>query len=82
MFPFHPQLFQIKCHSQQEQLRAYICLAPGKKSAEAKVVFQQTKGALHLDGAAQAQMDAPFRGNALRGLSALFPKGFLQNQSL
>ena len=50
MFTLHPQLFQVKRHSQQEQLG----LAPGEKPAEAKVAFEQGKGAFHLDGTAQA----------------------------
>ncbi len=27
VFPLHPQLFQIKCHGQQEQFPAYISLS-------------------------------------------------------
>ena len=71
VFPLHPQLLPIKRHSQQKPFRSYICLAPGKKPAEPKVVFQQAKGALHLDGAAQTQMDAPVCSHSLRGLGTL-----------
>ena len=56
MFPLHPQLFQVKSDSQKEQLGSDIGLATGEESAEAKIVFQQGKSALHLDGAAQTQM--------------------------
>ena len=59
MFPLHPQLFQIKCHGQQKRFCPYIYPASGEKSAETKVVFQQSKSPLHLNGSAQAQMNAP-----------------------
>ena len=54
LFPFHPQLFQVKGQRQQEQLCADVSLAPGQKAAESKVVFEQAKGPLHLDRAANA----------------------------
>ena len=52
MFPLHPQLFQIKRDRQQEQLGTNVGPAAGEKAAEAKVTFEQSKCALHLDGAA------------------------------
>lgn len=78
MFSLHPQLFQVERHNQQEQLGADICLAPGEKPAKTKVAFEQGKGAFHLDGTAQAQMDAAFGNNPLRCLFPLLPKGLLQ----
>ena len=45
VFPLHPQLFQVKGHSQEEQLRADIGPVAGEEPAEAKIVFQQGKGA-------------------------------------
>ena len=53
MFPLHPQLFQVKSDSQKEQLGSDIGLATGEESAEAKVIFEQSKGPLHLNGATQ-----------------------------
>ena len=80
MFPLHPQLFQIKSHGQQEQLGSDVGPAAGEESAEAKVVFEQSKCPLHLDGAAQAQMDAPLGSDALSGFRTLLPKSLLQTQ--
>ena len=58
MFPLHPQLFQVKSDSQKKQLGSDVGPAAGEESPEGKIVFQQGKSALHLDRAAQAQMDA------------------------
>lgn len=75
-------VFQVKGQCQQQPLGTDIGLAHGQKAAGAKVVFEQGKGALHLDGTAQAQMDASFRGEALRGFLTFLPKGLLQAQLL
>src|SRR5699024_5892080 len=71
---------QIKSHGQQEQLGSDIGPAAGEESPEAKVVFEQSKGPLHLDGATQAQMDAPRGSDALSGFRTLLPKSLLQTQ--
>ena len=78
MFPLHPQLFQVKCHGQQEQLGADIGLASGEKAAETKVIFQQGKSPLHLNGPAQAQVDATLRGEALGGFRPFLPESLLE----
>ena len=39
VFPLHPQFFQVKGHSQEEEFRTDIGSAPGEKPAESKVVF-------------------------------------------
>ena len=80
MFPLHPQLFQVKSDSQKKQLGSDVGPAAGEESAEAKVVFEQSKCPLHLDGAAQAQMDAPLGSDALSGFRTLLPKSLLQTQ--
>ena len=80
MFPFHPQLFQIKSHGQQEQLCSDVGPAAGEESPEGKIVFQQGKSALHLNRAAQTQMDAPLGSDALSGFRTLLPKSLLQTQ--
>ena len=80
VFPLHPQLFQVKGHSQKEQLRADIGLSAGVKPADTKIIFQQGKGTLHLDGAAKAQMNPPGRGNAPGGFLVLVPKSLLETQ--
>ena len=82
MFPLHPQLFQVKCHGQQEQLGADIGLASGEKAAETKVIFQQGKSPLHLNGPAQAQVDATLRGEALGGFRPFLPESLLEAQLL
>ena len=75
VFPLHPQLFQVKRQREQEQLRSHVCLAAREKSAEAKVGFQKSKSAFHLDGAAQPQIDAVLGGNVLlRGLAQLLQR--------
>lgn len=58
LFPFHPQLLQVKSQCQKKEFYADIGLASGQKAAESKVIFEQSKCALHLDGAAKAQMNA------------------------
>ena len=45
VFPLHSQLFQVKGHVQEEQLRADIGPSAGEKPAETKIIFQQGKGA-------------------------------------
>ena len=82
LFPFHPQLFQVKGQRQQEQLCADVGLAPGQKAAESKVVFQQAKGALHLDGAAETQMDSTFRPDIFLCLLPFLPEGLSEYKLL
>ena len=82
LFPLHPQLFQVKGQGQQEQLRADVGLAPGQKTAESKVVLQQTKGALHLNRAAKTQMEPSLGHDILLCLLPLLPEGFLENELL
>lgn len=82
LLPLHPQLFQVKGQGQQEQLRADVGLAPGQKTAESKVVFEQTKGAFHLNRAAKTQMEPTFRQDVSCRLLPLLPEGFLENELL
>ena len=82
MFPLHPQLFQVKGQCQQEQLRADVALAPCQKPAEPKVIFEQAKGPLHLDGAAETQVNPSLRHNILLRLSPFLPEGFLEYKLL
>ena len=49
LFPFHPQLFEIKSQSRKVAFRFHIHLFFRDKSAEAKVIFEKAKGAFHLD---------------------------------
>ena len=78
MFPFHPQLFQIKRQCQKKELYADIGLASGQKAAESKVIFKQSKCALHLDGAAKTQIYAALCHDIGGCLLPLFPEGFLE----
>ena len=82
MFPFHPEFFEIKREGEQEAFRADIGLSPGEETPESKVVSEQTKSALHLDGAAKAQMDSTRGGYVLFGLLPFLPKGLLQDEFL
>ena len=52
IFPLHPELFKIKGESEEKKLNADILSATSQKAAEGKVVFEQAKSALHLNGAA------------------------------
>lgn len=65
VFPLHPQFFQIETKRKQIQLCSHVHLASRQESAEAKVGFQQPKSALHLNGAAQAEINPAFAGNVL-----------------
>ena len=56
---FFPEFFQIKAHSKQKQLCPYVPFASRQESAESKIIFEQTKGTLHLDRTAQPQ-ENPF----------------------
>ena len=80
VFPFHPVLFQVEGNGKKEQFRADVCSASREESSESEIVFQQGKSALRLNGAAQAQMDAPLGGHVLLGPRTLFPEGFLQTK--
>ena len=69
-------VFQLKNRRQQEQLRADIVLASGQKAAESKA-----KSALHLDGAAETQMN-PMTGLDVFGCLLLFLSGRLLKRKL
>ena len=69
-------VFQLKNRRQQEQLSADIVLASGQKAAESKV-----KSALHLDGAAETQMN-PMTGLDVFGCLLLFLSGRLLKRKL
>ena len=74
-------VFQLKNRRQQEQLSADISLASGQKAAESKVVFEQTKSALHLDRAAETQMN-PMTGLEVFGCLLSFLSGHLLKRKL
>ena len=69
-------VFQLKNRRQQEQLSADIVLASGQKAAESK-----SKSALHLDGAAETQMN-PMTGLDVFGCLLLFLSGRLLKRKL
>ena len=55
---FHPELFQVKCKRQKEQLRPYVLLPPREKAAEPEVILEQPKGTLYLDRPTLTQIDS------------------------
>ena len=69
-------VFQLKNRRQQEQLSADIVLASGQKAADSKA-----KSALHLDGAAETQMN-PMTGLDVFGCLLLFLSGRLLKRKL
>ena len=69
-------VFQLKNRRQQDQLSADIVLASGQKAAESKA-----KSALHLDGAAETQMN-PMTGLDVFGCLLLFLSGRLLKRKL
>ena len=82
MFPFHSEFFKVKGKGEEKKRRSDIGPVPCEEPAESEVVFKQAKCALHLDGAAQAQMDASGCGNTLLGQRPFFSKGLLQDDFL
>ena len=60
IFPLHPELFQIKYHSQEEQLRSNVLFPSRRKTAETKVVLAQCKGTLSLNGTTHPQIGTAF----------------------
>ncbi len=81
MFSLQPQLFRSNAMANRNSSAHIFALSLVKNLRSPKSFFGRPKPP-HLDGVTQAQMDPPLRGNPLRCLSALFPKGFLQNQGL
>ena len=79
---FIHSFFRSKARAKQEQLGADVGLAPGQKTAESKVVFEQTKGALHLDGAAKTQMEPTFRHRCFLPPAPVSPRRFSANKAL
>ena len=74
--PTSSTVFQPKSRRQQEQLSADIVLASGQKAAESKA-----KSALHLDGAAETQMN-PMTGLEVFGCLLSFLSGHLLKRKL
>ena len=74
--PTSSTVFQPKSRRQQEQLSADIVLASGQKAAESKV-----KSALHLDRAAETQMN-PMTGLEVFGCLLSFLSGHLLKRKL
>ena len=78
IFPFHPEFFQVKSHSQEEQLCPDVLggvgFSSGKKTAEAKVRFEQRKSSLYLDRTAHAQIDSTLSGNVFLRFGPFFPE--------
>ena len=60
IFPLHPELFQIKCQGQEEQLRSDVLFPTRQETAETEVVLEQRKGALYLNGTTHPQIDTAF----------------------
>ena len=60
IFPLHPELFQFKYHSQEEQLCSNVLFLSRQKTAETKVVLAQCKGALCLNGTTHPQIGTAF----------------------
>lgn len=79
VFLLHPSFFEVKGGSGEEEFCPDIVPARGEKSAEGKVVFYQSNGALNPGGAAQAQMDASRRADILLLLFSLLTEGLLQD---
>ena len=82
LFPFHPQLFQVKGQRQEKKFGADVGLSPGQEAAESKVVFEQSKRALHLDGTAKTQMNSTFGHNVSGCQLPFFPEGFFEDDLL
>ena len=59
--PFHPELFQVKSKGEKKQFRSDIPFASRKEAPETEVIFQQTKGALNLNGPTKAKIDTVIR---------------------
>ena len=59
-----------------------LALPQVKKTAESKVILQQTKGAFHLNRAAKTQMEPSLGHDILLCLLPLLPEGFLENELL
>ena len=62
--------------------RIDVGLSPGQEAAEANIVFEQSKRALHLDGTAKTQMDSTFGHNVSGASSRFSQKVFLRTISL
>ena len=82
VFPLPPQLFQVKGQSEQKQFDSYIGPAASQEAPESEILLEKGKGALRLDGAAQAQTDPSVCGNIDGGLGAFLPEGFLKHDLL
>ena len=79
VFPLHPELFQVKCHCEEEKFCSDIFLPPGEETTKSKVCLEQSKSTLHLNRAAHTQIDPAIRGDIILRLSTLFPEGLFQN---
>ena len=71
--PFHPWFFRSKASANRNRSVRIFGLAPWSKSGGSQSRFLSR---------AKAQMDASFRGEALRGFLTFLPKGLLQAQLL
>jgi len=54
VFPLHPELFEMKGQTMEEQIRADIGFAPCEKTPEGKVCLEQGESAFDLNGSAHA----------------------------
>ena len=78
-FPFHPELFQVKSHGQEEAFCPDIPLSSGKKTAKSKVCLEQRKGPFHLNGTAQPQANPTPSRNILLGFGSFIIIVFIRN---
>ena len=74
--------FQIKNYGQKEKICPDVCSVECQKPSESKVVFEQRKGTLHLNGSAHSQIDPAFTGNVCLRHRAFHPEGLVYNQFL
>ena len=82
VFPLPPQLFQVKGQSEKKKFGSYICPAASQEAPESEILLEKGKGALRLDGAAQAQTDPSVCGNGGVSPCAFLPKSLVQYELL
>ena len=72
--------FRSKARASRNSSVRMLALPQVKKTAESKVILQQTKGAFHLNRAAKTQMEPSLGHDILLCLLPLLPEGFLENE--
>ena len=81
-FPLHPQLFEVECQREEKHLCPHIRFTFGEKSTESKIIFEQRKCPLHLNGAAHPQIDSSVACNVCLRFISLFPESLFQHDFL